>query len=146
MSFYTRPKEISQDDFGPGLFHLNSDAYINLEATGEYGTDSYNMVCEWNDEIAPFPTVAEIQASANVSSWFRIRTERNKRLVETDWHMHTDVPGDKDAWATYRQALRDIPQTQGDGTQNDGYADDEGNWHYPVSTGSITVVWPTPPA
>ena len=143
MSFYARPNNVAVNDFGPGLYAINSDASINLEANG---TNPDNLVCEWDDDIASFPSAEEINAAALASSWPRIRAERNKLLTESDWQMTSDSPSDKDAWGTYRQALRDIPQTQGDGTQNDGYADDEGNWHYPASTGSITVVWPTPPA
>ena len=44
----------------------------------------------------------EQQASANV------RAERNRRLADCDWTQLSDAPGDTGAWATYRQALRDI--------------------------------------
>ena len=38
-----------------------------------------------------------------------LRTERNKKLAETDWTQSRDVTLSNDsAWATYRQALRDI--------------------------------------
>lgn len=36
---------------------------------------------------------------------------RNKLLAESDWSMTSDAPTDKEAWATYRQALRDFPAT-----------------------------------
>lgn len=41
----------------------------------------------------------------------RLRLERNKRLAETDWTQSRDVtlPNDSE-WATYRQALRDLPE------------------------------------
>lgn len=39
----------------------------------------------------------------------KIRAERNKRLSESDWTQLADSTADKTAWATYRQALRDIP-------------------------------------
>lgn len=43
-----------------------------------------------------------------------VRTERDKRLAETDWTQAADVPQSlKDKWAGYRQALRDIPQQVG---------------------------------
>lgn len=41
------------------------------------------------------------------------RLERNRLLAETDWTQVADAPVDKAAWATYRQALRDIPQQAG---------------------------------
>lgn len=37
-----------------------------------------------------------------------IRTHRNNLLTECDWTQVADAPVDKTAWATYRQALRDI--------------------------------------
>jgi hypothetical protein len=43
----------------------------------------------------------------------QIRAERDKLLVQTDWTQLADSPVDKEAWATYRQALRDIPQQDG---------------------------------
>ncbi len=40
----------------------------------------------------------------------RNRTKRNQRLADSDWTQLPDVPlTTKDAWATYRQALRDLP-------------------------------------
>lgn len=39
-----------------------------------------------------------------------IRGERDRLLSESDWTQVLDAPVDRDAWATYRQALRDIPQ------------------------------------
>jgi len=42
-----------------------------------------------------------------------IRTQRNKLLKESDWTQVADAPVDKAAWATYRQALRDITEQDG---------------------------------
>jgi len=42
-----------------------------------------------------------------------IRAERNKLLLESDWTQVADAPVDKTAWATYRQALRDITIQEG---------------------------------
>jgi len=41
----------------------------------------------------------------------RLRNERNRLLMASDWAMATDAPTDKNVWATYRQALRDFPDT-----------------------------------
>ena len=42
-----------------------------------------------------------------------LRNERTRRLAETDWTQNPDVPeATRQAWATYRQALRDITITQ----------------------------------
>ena len=53
-----------------------------------------------------------------------IRSERNKLLADTDWTQIDDSPVNKEDWATYRQALRDIPQQDG----------------FPT-----TIVWPVKP-
>jgi hypothetical protein len=38
-----------------------------------------------------------------------IRHYRNHLLMASDWAMAPDAPTDKQAWADYRQALRDFP-------------------------------------
>jgi hypothetical protein len=56
--------------------------------------------------------------------WPTIRARRDALIVQTDWTQLPDVPlPTKEAWAAYRQALRDITQ------QSDP--------HY--------ISWPTPP-
>ena len=47
------------------------------------------------------------------SEWLleRMRIQRDKLLVESDWTQVADAPVDKQAWAEYRQALRDFPST-----------------------------------
>lgn len=47
------------------------------------------------------------------SEWLleRLRIQRDKLLVESDWTQVADAPVDKQAWATYRQTLRDFPST-----------------------------------
>lgn len=37
-----------------------------------------------------------------------VRAERNTKLSNSDWTQITDSTADKAAWATYRQALRDV--------------------------------------
>ena len=39
-----------------------------------------------------------------------LRGQRNQLLLDTDWTQNADVPqATKDNFATYRQALRDLP-------------------------------------
>ena len=42
-----------------------------------------------------------------------VRADRNKRLADCDWTQLPDAPVDAQAWATYRQALRDITAQAG---------------------------------
>jgi hypothetical protein len=53
-----------------------------------------------------------------------VRVQRNELLSESDWTQVADAPVDQAAWATYRQALRDITAQEG----------------FPLS-----VTWPTKP-
>ena len=41
----------------------------------------------------------------------RMRNHRDRLLKESDWTQVADSPVDREAWATYRQALRDFPAT-----------------------------------
>lgn len=43
--------------------------------------------------------------------WNEIRSRRNGFLSQSDWTQLNDSKENKDAWAGYRQELRDIPQT-----------------------------------
>jgi hypothetical protein len=60
-------------------------------------------------------TAAEI-VERDVSHMSNLRTERNEKLVASDWTHLSDYPApltaDKRAeWATHRQSLRDLPAT-----------------------------------
>jgi hypothetical protein len=61
------------------------------------------------------------------TSWEIIRKKRDFLLRTTDWTMTPGCTVDQAAWAAYRQALRDIPQT---------YA----------KAGYGSVVWPKAPS
>ena len=52
-------------------------------------------------------TEEEIAADLN-SKAAQIRSQRNQLLSASDWTQVLDAPIDRTAWATYRQALRDI--------------------------------------
>lgn len=43
----------------------------------------------------------------------QVRAERNRLLSESDWTQVLDAPVNRSAWATYRQALRDISEQAG---------------------------------
>lgn len=45
------------------------------------------------------------------AAWARI--ERDHRLSACDWTQVADSPVDRDAWAAYRQVLRDVPTQPG---------------------------------
>jgi len=43
----------------------------------------------------------------------KIRANRDALLSQSDWTQVPDAPVDQQAWAEYRQALRDVPQQSG---------------------------------
>jgi len=55
-------------------------------------------------------TTDEIQAAKD-SAMSQIRGQRNQLLKNCDWTQIADCTADKTAWATYRQALRDLPSS-----------------------------------
>lgn len=67
--------------------------------------------------------IAIDEAAATDIQWKRVRSDRNIRLAACDWTQLPDAPVDAAAWATYRQALRDITE------QSD----------------PLEIVWPTAP-
>lgn len=47
----------------------------------------------------------------SAAAWEQVKFERNGRLERSDWTQLPDVPiATREAWAAYRQALRDITQ------------------------------------
>ena len=61
------------------------------------------------------------------TSWNIIRKKRDYLLWTTDWSMTPGCTVDQAAWAAYRQALRDIPQSY-------------------KSAGYSSVIWPKTPS
>lgn len=55
---------------------------------------------------------AEAEA-ATTKAAASVRAERNRKLADSDWTQLADAPIDQTAWATYRQALRDVPTQAG---------------------------------
>jgi hypothetical protein len=51
---------------------------------------------------------AEYAAGADDRAAEEVRTKRDSLLAASDWTQVADAPVDQAAWATYRQALRDI--------------------------------------
>lgn len=62
----------------------------------------------WTQNYIVSDLSADESAAKVGAQWNVIRAERNKLLVESDWTQLPDAPVDAAAWATYRQALRDV--------------------------------------
>ena len=107
----------------------------------EENIDSYDSL-EWDSgNTATAPTKDEIQAEItrldSVERFTLLRRTRDRLLTESDWTRLDDngLSSDKKTeWATYRQALRDLPFTA-DPKLDEAYDLDQS-----------TVTWPTKPS
>ena len=77
-----------------------------------------------NDFLDKWSDWSEISDSLYLT---RLRNWRNDELASTDWTQVADAPVDKAAWATYRQALRDLPASNADPRQIELPAQPGGN-------------------
>ena len=70
-------------------------------------TDSEGTVTSAAANEAAYKAVVDSKAATNA------RATRTTKLTESDWTQLADSTADKAAWATYRQALRDLPTASG---------------------------------
>lgn len=129
IAVFTTYKEFKSDP--------NSENYIELENSIQ--VDAITILKQWRYSGGVFKNVGpppepyyiwDLAASTWIdprtpeTEWPLVRADRDRRLLASDWTQLPDVPlATKEAWATYRQALRDITQ------QPDPF----------------NIVWPTPP-
>lgn len=66
-----------------------------------------------NEEATAVEQEAAYKAAKDEEQAKSIRTSRNEKLKECDWTQVADAPVDKEAWAAYRQALRDVTSQVG---------------------------------
>ena len=74
--------------------------------------ETKGIIAWYSDEPQPTDTqinekLTELQ---NAEPMRILREERNQKLAETDWRASSDLTLSSE-WATYRQALRDLPST-----------------------------------
>lgn len=56
----------------------------------------------------------EAKAAADARQAESVRQTRNQKLADSDWTQGKDIPDNvSSVWATYRQALRDLPSQAG---------------------------------
>jgi Phage tail assembly chaperone protein len=75
-------------------------------------------------------TAEEVQAAKD-SAMAQIRGQRDRLLAACDWTQLADSTADKTAWATYRQALRDLPAVVADARTFSDWPRDP-NWVEPA--------------
>ena len=81
-----------------GIYDTGAEIKCHAQLTPEQQAQFDAIVTAWRLELP----------------WYPIREERDRLLSACDWTQTNDVPltaEQKAAWADYRQALRDIPQS-----------------------------------
>ena len=68
---------------------------------------------KWYTKYSVADMDAEAIAAKDTEQAKAIRSQRTDKLKDSDWTQVADAPVDKAAWATYRQALRDITAQPG---------------------------------
>ena len=97
-------KDIKEKD-GVRVFSINEEQYTDLrdncDASESGGVITIIKSAEW------------LENKTN-EAWRKIRKQRNQLLKDSDYIMFPDITittEKKQEWETYRQSLRDIPQT-----------------------------------
>ena len=100
---------------------------------GNYPDDQFDIVdgepaANLKDIVTPAPptlvSLSKDEEAHHHTPEEDVRFQRNVLLQESDWTQLPDANVDRQAWATYRQALRSVPQQES----------------FPDN-----VIWPTPP-
>ena len=112
---------------------------INSSAKFVVLSDSVDNIT-WLEDTTPIAKEdieAKMTALASSNAMKELRFERTTRLVESDWSRLDDVglsTSQKAEWATYRQALRDLPSSANPSLAPNGMLDQS------------SVTWPTKPS
>jgi hypothetical protein len=121
MTIYYSPTTKGFYDTDFGYPSLPQDI---IEITREQHNTFLNGMNMQNKELVLSEGNLILQDRVVVITWEQIRSKRNNLLALSDYTQMSDWPGDKASWATYRQTLRDLPQTY---------------------TNASDVIWPTKP-
>lgn len=64
-------------------------------------------------DAAPDTWADAVKQADRAQAAAQVRAERDRLISACDWTVLDDAKTDKQAWATYRQALRDVPEQSG---------------------------------
>jgi hypothetical protein len=92
-------------DGRPGDIELNQPAI-----EGEYSARLYRVI----DGKPVQKSAEEVEGNELQFAMVQFRKRRNDLLSACDWTQAADAPVDHAAWASYRQALRDLPANTAD--------------------------------
>jgi len=68
---------------------------------------------QWYTKYSVADMDDEAKAAKDAEQAKSVRNSRTEKLKDSDWSQVADAPVDKTVWATYRQALRNVPTQSG---------------------------------
>lgn len=68
---------------------------------------------QWYTKYSVADMDDQARAAKDAEQARSLRLARDQKLRDSDWTQVADAPVDQAIWATYRQALRDLPNAQG---------------------------------
>lgn len=110
------PSDLSNDAGLPDGF-----VYVAPSAPPQYNPSTHKVIpgqpvrsgAKWVSGWTVQPLSPQEITERDSAQAAQVRAERNARLAACDWTQVADAPVDKTAWATYRQALRDVTSQAG---------------------------------
>lgn len=108
------PKVMTDELFAQfGVVRVTSTPRPEYDHTKEFNVTAEQANGVWVEKWVATNVSAEEIAQRTENQANNVRAERNQKLSESDWTQVADAPVDQTAWATYRQALRDVPEQAG---------------------------------
>lgn len=104
----TAPYEFS---FRSGVEQMSDGKWYTKYAVGPVFTD--RPATETEPAKTAAEQEAEYKAMKDAEQAKSVRQQRTDKLKDSDWTQVADAPVDQAAWATYRQALRDVTAQEG---------------------------------
>ena len=107
------------------------DGFFVKDITTESDPDSFTTTKWWSDGWQNLPEKPQGSYKLESGAWVFnqveflaiLRADRNNKLLASDWTQFSDSPltaAKKAEWATYREALRDVPANNQSATSTEG--------------------------
>ncbi|MBN8843247.1 MAG: hypothetical protein J0H88_08360 [Sphingomonadales bacterium] len=96
----------------PAFLHTETGSVHIVADPDEYGAPDWEALPDPPEGAGPWRWVGEAWERDAAPVLAALRTERNARLAASDYPPLFERPeSEQPAWRTYRQALRDMPET-----------------------------------
>lgn len=109
------PTIITSECLPENIFEVEQAPTPNCEYSQTYIKNNYAECIDgtWVQGYTVVNLTEQELLDKNNTEAISYRNYRNKLLTDSDWTQVADAPVDKQAWAIYRQALRDITNQPG---------------------------------